>query len=109
MNLDLVELIPESVGGENEVLVVIGEWEVGEEWDGLDVRASEDRQLGEVVLFEFEVEVTKGTSGLQSPLHIAGSSASHDIVLSWEFFIQASLFEFFTSIETQVCHSCLLL
>jgi len=102
-----VQLIPQSIRGQHQVLVGSGEGELGDDWFGRDVGPCEDFDLGEVVLLVLEVEVTEGAGGLQPVLEVACGPADEDVGLVGELPQQSGLLEGLACIETQVGHGCL--
>ena len=75
----------------------------------VDVRPSEHRNPGEVILLILEIKISKGACGLQSPLNITCGLAPYDILLVREGFEQSFLFELLASVEAQVGHHCAVL
>lgn len=101
----LVQLIPKPVGCQHQILLLVVQLVVGEDWFMGDIGAGERVEFREVVLPVLEVEVTQGPGRLESSLHVAVLGVFYaliDVTFVREFPLQSCLLLRFSRIEANV-------
>lgn len=86
MNVLGVHLVPETVCGQDQVFVLICEFEMSNQRRTRDVRSCESFEPCEIVLLVFQVVISKGPGRLESSFDVACGFADKNVRFSWKFF-----------------------